>query len=94
MLKIIGYDIWRGNEKAGFVDGNHIRAHDGRKLGYFEEDHIRDMDGHKLAYISGDHLYGESLTNAKISLDKVNESVVGGLLPEIAKCAIYVLIGA
>jgi hypothetical protein len=94
MLKIIGREIWRGGEKVGFIEENHVRAHDGKKLGYFEENHVRDTAGNKIAYISGDHLYTESLGNVKISLDKVNEMVMGGLLPEIGKCAVYILIGA
>ena len=93
MLKINGHEIWRGGEKVGFIDGNYIRAHDWKKLGYFEGNFVHDVMGHKLAYINGDHLYTESSAGVRISLDKVNESIVGGLLTEIGKCAIYILIG-
>jgi hypothetical protein len=93
MLKIIGYDIWRGGEKAGWIDGKHIRAHDGKKLGYFEGNHIYNMEGHRIGYVEGDFLYAESFGNTKISLDKISEDVVGGVLTEIGKCAIYMLLG-
>jgi hypothetical protein len=94
MLKINGHEIWRGGEKVGFIDGNYIRAHDWKKLGYFEGNHIYNMMGKKIAYIEGDHLYEADGSNIKISLDKVNESITEGLITEICKCAIYILIGA
>ena len=93
MIKIIGKDIWRGGEKIGWTEENHVWAHDGRKLGYFEENYVYGEDGHKLAYIEGDHLipYGG---NSKVPLEKISEEIVGGVLPEIGKCAVYVLLGS
>jgi hypothetical protein len=92
MVKIIGNDIWRGGEKIGWVEGARIRAHDGTKLGYFEGNFVYGEDGHKLAYIEGDHLvsYG---SDTKIPLEKIAEEIEGGVLPEIGKCAVYVLLG-
>lgn len=92
MIKIEGNDIWRNGQKVGWIDSNHIRAHDGVKLGYFEGNYVHSNDGEKIAYIDGAYLHQES-GGTKVSLDKVNEEIVGGLLPEIGKCAIYVLIG-
>jgi len=52
------------------------------------------MDGRKIAYIEEDYLISEgSGTEAKIRLDQVAENVQGGVLPEIGKCAVYVLLG-
>ncbi len=93
MVKIVGNDIWRGGEKIGWVEGNRIRAHDGTKLGYFEGNFVWGEDGRKLAYVEEDYLisYG---SNQKIPLEKISEGIEGGILPEIGKCAIYVLLGS
>ncbi|MGC9603158.1 MAG: 4-fold beta flower protein [Minisyncoccia bacterium] len=93
MLKIIGHDIWREGQRVGWIDGYHIRAHDGKRLGYFDGDFVYGADGHKQAYIEGGYLHSESSSTSKVSVDKINESIEGGMLPEIGKCAIYILIG-
>jgi len=92
MVKIVGNDVWRNGEKIGFIDGIHVRTHDGKRVGYFEGNYVYNEDGDRTAYIEEDHLvsYGGG---ARIPLDKVNESIEGGVLPEIGKCAIYVLLG-
>jgi hypothetical protein len=92
MVKIVGNTVWRGEEKAGWIEGDKIRAHDGTKLGYFEGNFVYSEGGHKLAYIEGDYLvtYGGG---SKVPLEKVSEEVEGGVLPEIGKCAVYVLLG-
>jgi hypothetical protein len=91
MIKIVGNELWREGEKVGWVEGSHIRAHDGRKLGYVEGNFIYSEEGHKVAYIEEGHLFSDG-GNAKLPLEKVNEEVTGGVLPENAKCAIYVLL--
>ncbi len=93
MIKILGHDLWRGGQKTGWIEGGHIRAHDGKRLGYFYGNHIYGEDGRKLAYLEGDYLYSYAATGEKISLEKVSESIVGGVVPEMCKCAIYVLLG-
>ena len=93
MLKITGNDIWRNGQKVGWIEENYIRAHDGKKLGYFGGNFIYGIDGHKLAYVEGDYLYSESSSTAKVSLDKINEGIEGGMLPEVGKCAVYMFIG-
>jgi hypothetical protein len=90
MVKLVGNEIWRDGGKIGWLDSHHIRAHDDRKLGYFEGNFVYSEDGHKLAYIQDGHLISG---NAKIALDKVSESIEGGVLSEIGKCAVYVLLG-
>ena len=94
MIKIEGYEIWRDGTKIGYIQGDRIRGHDGKILGSFSGNYVYNVQGHKIAYIEGDYLCSESATAAKVYLDKVNESITGGLLPEIGKCAIFVLIGA
>jgi hypothetical protein len=94
MLKIDGHEVWRGGDKVGYVEGDRIRNHDGRMLGYFSDNHIYNADGHKIAYVEGNHLYSEGRSNAGVHLDDINKNIVGGILPEMCKCAIYCLIGA
>ncbi len=96
MIKIVGNEIWRAGEKIGWIDGDHVRAHDGRKLGYFHDRFVHGEDGRKLAYIEGDDLvsYGAGSGEGKVPLEKVSEAVEGGVLPEIGKCAVYVLLGS
>ncbi|MDE2001794.1 MAG: hypothetical protein KGI60_04505 [Patescibacteria group bacterium] len=91
MIKVIGHDLWRGGQKIGWAEENHVFAHDGKKLGYFSENHVFDVTGRKLAYVEGDHLYADG--SSRVSLETINENIVGGVLPEMAKCAIYVLLG-
>jgi hypothetical protein len=94
MVKILGNDIWRGGEKIGWIDGDHIRDRDGKKLGYFEDKYVYNLDGRKIAYIEEDHLVSVGSGNeAKVDLDKVAEEVQGGVLSELGKCAVYVLLG-
>jgi hypothetical protein len=90
MIKIDGYTILRDGSKIGWIDGIYIHAHDGTKLGYFEDKYVYNLDGNKIAYILGDYLHAEEGNN-KIPLDKVSEQVTGGVISDIAKCAIYIL---
>ncbi len=95
MVKLIGNYIWRGGEKVGWIDGNHVRDYEGKRLGYFQDKYVYNMDGRKIAYIEEDYLISEgSGTEAKVRLDQVAENVQGGVLPEIGKCAVYILLGA
>ena len=91
MLQIRGDDIYRANEKIGWLQGNHIFDHEGNKLGYFEGTHIYDVNAEKIAYTEGNELIDET-GKRKLSLDVVSEAIEG-VLPEMAKCAIYVLLG-
>jgi hypothetical protein len=93
MLKLIGNDIWRGENKIGYVEGHHIIDHNGKKLGYFTDHHVWNMNDDKIAYIEEDHLFTES-GKSKILLENVAETIEGGVLPIIGKCAIYILLGA
>lgn len=95
MLKITGHDIYRGSEKVGYIEEHRILSHAGKKLGYFDTEHIYSFDGDRIGYIDGNYLYSDgSGSSERIKLDEVNTNVVGGLLPEIGKCAVYMLIGA
>jgi hypothetical protein len=96
MIKIVGNEIWRGGEKIGWIeDAVHVRAHDGTKMGHFEDKFIYDKEGKKAAYIEGDFLFAEGgNAETKIPLDKVAEDIVGGVIPDGVRAAIYVLLGS
>jgi hypothetical protein len=91
MIKIEGNDIWRDGTKIGWIEGNHIHAHDGNKLGYFEDNHIYNASANKIAYIEGDYLHSAD-GSKKIALEKISEQITGGIIPDVAKCAIYSLL--
>jgi len=93
MLKIIGDNVYRNGEKVGWVERNYVLDHRGIKLGYFDNKFIYNHERRRQAYIEGDHLYSEGSKFSKISLDKINEDIEGGILPMIAKAAVYVLLG-
>ena len=95
MVKLIGNDIWRSDKKIGWMEGNHVRDYTGKKLGYFEDKFVYNEDGHKVAYIQEDFLmpYGGS-ESAKIRLENVAEDVTGGTISELARAAIYILLGS
>ena len=90
MLRIGGDDIYRDGSEVGCLSGTTLYDHSGSKLGYYEGDRIYNNEAYKIAYLEGGYLYEG---DRKISLDYVNESIKGGDFPEIAKCAIYLLIG-
>ena len=83
----------RNGQKVGWIETYRIFNHDGKKLGYFDGDSVHGADGRKIGYINGSYLYDESGSSAKVSLDKINDSVEGGMLTEIGKCAVFMLIG-
>lgn len=90
----MGHELWRGGEKIGYLYENHIVAHDGKKLGYYSGEYVYDNGGHKLAHIDGNHLYSYGRTSEeKMELEKIGEYIVGAV-PEIVKCAIFVLLGS
>jgi hypothetical protein len=93
MVKIDGNNVYRGAEKIGFISGNYIYDQDGDKVGYFEDNYVYDREGNRQAYIQEDYLESYSGSSSKVSLDKINESVEGGVLSEIGKCAVYLLLG-
>jgi hypothetical protein len=91
MIKIENNMIFRDGSKIGWIEGSYIHAKDGAKLGYFDANHIYDASGHRTAYVEGDYLHSES-GDKKMPLEKISEQVEGGLIQDIAKCAIYTLL--
>lgn len=94
MLRITEKEIWRGGNKVGYIERDkYILSKSGKRLGYFDKRYVYNVEGTHLAYIDGNHMYLEDSGGDRVSLDKVNEEIIGGLLPMMGKCAIYILIG-
>ena len=93
MVKLIDNDVWRDGDKIGYIQENRVYSHDGTRLGYFEQIYVHNKDGDKVAYIQDDHLISYT-GSSNVSLETVSEKVQGGVLPEIGKCAVYVLLGS
>lgn len=91
MIKIIGNDIWRGNDKIGWVRGNDILDEDGRKIGYFTGNDIYDVSGKKIAYIEHNRVFPKD--GEPFPLDDVRRHIYGGTISDIARVAIKLLIG-
>lgn len=94
MLEISGDKVMRDGQTVGYVIGTYIKDHAYKDLGYYEGNHVHDKGGKKVAYIEGEYLYPQESRSSYTELDKVNKAIEGGALPEIAKCAVYLLIGA
>ena len=95
MVKLIDKSIYRGGEKIGWIENDHIFNHSGEKLGYFEGHSIYDHSGHKIAYIENDFLVPQGgSSTSKVRLEDVAGDVTGGVIPEIARAAIYILLGS
>jgi len=93
MIKINGNDIYRDSQKIGYIDDNYIKSHDGDKLGYFDQKYVYDLHANKLAYIYGRNLVSQSDNDVKTDIDEINKFITGGVLSEIGRCAIYMLLG-
>jgi hypothetical protein len=92
MVKLVGNDIYRGGEKIGWLQTPHIFAHDGKKLGYFEGIFVYNADARKIAYLEGNFLVPEG-GGPKVPVQKIVEDVTGGVIPDIERAAIFVLLG-
>ncbi|MBU6141533.1 hypothetical protein KGO95_00250 [Patescibacteria group bacterium] len=93
MVKITGNDIWRDGQRIGWIENNYIRARDGKRLGYYSGKYIYAENGSKLAFIEGDYLCSETDPAKKVRLETINETITGGIFPEICKCTVYILLG-
>lgn len=93
MLKIIGRDVWRGDEKIGWVSGNDVYNKEGHKVGYFSrgDGHIYDSSMKKIGYIEENHLY--MVGRDRIRLDDNRKEVTGGALDDIDRAAVRLLLG-
>jgi hypothetical protein len=90
---MIGNDIWRFGKKIGWIEGDYVRDRDGNRLGYFQDHFIFNADGDKVAYIEDGYLISQDPREEfRMALNHVAKEVEGGILSDIARCAIYVLL--
>jgi len=94
MLKVSGNEVLRDSVVVGYIDGIYIKGRDYKNIGYFQDNYIYDALGKKLAYINGDYLYDYANPKSYTDLGKVKKAFKDDGLPEIARSAIYQLIGA
>ena len=92
MIRVDGHTFWRGGDKIGFIDGDHIKNHEGDKVGYVQGNYIYDIKGHKLAYMEADHICFLNSPH-KIRIEDNDKEISGGDLSNIQKAAVRVLLG-
>jgi hypothetical protein len=91
MIKVLDNELWRGSDKIGWLEMNAVFDENGRKLGYFYDKAIFNANGDKIAYILDNRL--ETMDGRKIYVDDLMEHVSGYAVPDIARAAVYLLIG-
>ena len=91
MLRVNGKQVLRGSEKIGWVDDQHVYAHNGEKVGYFEGNNIYTHDGKRVGYIE-DH-YIKTSDGKSIRLDDNRRHISGGALSDHERAAIRLLLG-
>lgn len=78
---------------VGYVEGIYVKGPDYKNIGYFQDNYIFDALGKKVAYINGDYVYDNANPKSYTDLGKVRKAFKDDALPDIARCAIYQLIG-
>ncbi len=92
MIKIEENKIFRGGEKIGWFEGNHLFEHSGKLLGFFEGGKIYDHDGKEVGHLKGNHL--ELPRDDKfIRLEDIAQNITGGTQDDLARSAIRIFLG-
>lgn len=91
MLKIDGHHIWRGGDKIGYVEGNHLYNHEGHRVGYWTDDSVYDMNGNRLLRIEKNNIIAHDGTQHH--LDNVIGDIPSATLDDTAKVAIKTFFG-
>lgn len=91
MIKILDNELWRGSDKIGWLELNSVFDENGRKVGYFHGNDIFDADGDKIAYVVGNRVH--TMDGRDIYQDDLAEHIEGAGVSDIARAAVYLLIG-
>ncbi len=91
MIRIEGHRVWRGADKIGYVEGNHLYNEDGHKVGYWSGNELYDHSGKRLLRIEGNRIV--SAEGSGTHLDDVIEDIPSATLPDIARVAIKTFFG-
>jgi hypothetical protein len=92
MMTIQGNDVRRAGEKIGYLEGNDVYDQAGHKAGYYRSNDIYDHNNHKIGYVEGNYVKnadGRSVT----SLSDLHAHVSGGAYSDLARAAVYLLLG-
>jgi len=91
MIQIINNEIKRDGIKIGWIDGNHVFDHSGKKVAYFYEKEAFGMDGKKIAYLEGEYVVFPK-NNTKVRIED-NNKLVGGIVSDMCRAAIRLTLG-
>ncbi len=92
MIQVENNDLKRVGVKIGFIQGNYILDHNGHKLGYFENNKIFNIASKELGYIEGEYLKMPN-NNVGIRLEDNHKEVDGGIISDLCRAAIRLLLG-
>ena len=95
MVKIVDNNIWRGRQKIGWFYGDDIVNMSKKKIGHFKEGlgDVFGVRGRKVGYIRGNEFI--VVTDGKsIRLDEIRKDVVGGSATDLARAAVWLLLGS
>ena len=94
MINIKDNDLWRGGEKVGYIEGDHIVDHAGKKLGHFSESEkkIYDESDKEVGKIVGNHITFPGDEHF-IRLEDNQEQIVGGVYSDVVRAAIRIFLG-
>ncbi len=91
MIRIEGNHIWRGTDKIGWVEGNHLYNEEGDRVGYWSGDALYDIHGNRLLHIHNNRVIDRGGKEAH--LDDVIETIPSASMSEIARVAIKTFFG-
>ena len=94
MIKLINNDIFRDGTKIGWIIGDYLYDHNGKKLGFATTDNLvyDEVTGKKLAHIDGDFVYNPD-TGAKTRLEEAIAEIETPALSNIMRVAIRIFFG-
>ena len=91
MIQIINNEIKRDGVKIGWIEGDHIIDHTGKKVAYFSDKEAYGSDGKKIAYLEGEFIIFPR-NNTKVRIED-NNRLVSGLVSDVCRAAIRLTLG-
>ena len=94
MITIKDKELWRGGEKVGRVEEDHILDHEGKRLGHFSdsEKKIYDENGKEVGKIVGNHITFPG-DEHYIRVEDNQQLILGGVYSDVARAAIRIFLG-
>lgn len=91
MIQIVNNDIKRDGIKIGYIQGDHIYDHYGKRLAYFSGNEALGEDGKRIAHIDGEYVYFPK-NNTKVRIED-NNKLVGGTVSDICRATVRLVLG-